>query len=159
MVKVLFVCLGNICRSPAAEAVLQKMLEDEGLADEVHVASAGTSGYHDGELPDPRMRQHGSKRNYTLDSISQKFLPKHFEEYDVIITMDHSNYRNVTIQADNDQQKAKVKPLSHYCCEYSITEVPDPYFGGEEGFEYVFDLLEDACTEIVRRIKSKEALY
>lgn len=158
MVKILFVCLGNICRSPAAEAVLQKMLEDAGLKDQALIASAGTSGYHDGELPDPRMRSHGLKRSYKLESLSQKFIPQHFNDFDAIITMDHSNYKNVVIQTDDQSLIKKVKPFSHFCCKHSITEVPDPYFGGDVGFEHVFDLMEDGCKEILRRIEANEPI-
>lgn len=158
MVKVLFVCLGNICRSPAAEAVLQNLVKGANLDTEVEIASAGTSGYHDGGMPDPRMIEHGKRRGYVLDSISQKFIPEHFEQYDAIITMDRSNYQNVIKQTSDKKLIEKVKPFSHYCCEHSITEVPDPYHGGEEGFEYVFDLMEDGCSEILRRIKEKESI-
>lgn len=158
MVKILFVCLGNICRSPAAEGVLQKMVDDAGLSDKVQIASAGTSGYHAGELPDPRMREHGARRGYELLSPSQQFVPKFFKEFDVIVTMDHSNYKNVTALAKSGEDTRKVKHFSHYCCKYSITEVPDPYTGGPEGFEHVLDLMEDGCAEILRRLQSEESL-
>ena len=158
MVKILFVCLGNICRSPAAEAVLKKMVQDAGLSDQVEIASAGTSAYHSGNLPDSRMREHGQKRNFNLNSLSQKFIPVHFDHYDAIITMDRSNYQNVIEQTDDQKFISKVKPFSHYCSEHSITEVPDPYHGGDEGFRYVFDLMEDGCAEILRRIKNKEPI-
>lgn len=158
MVKILFVCLGNICRSPAAEGVLIKMVKDAGLADKVEVASAGTSGYHSGSLPDSRMQQHGLKRGYEFVSLSQQFIADFFDHYDVIITMDQSNYRNVTALARNEADIKKVKPFSHYCCANSIIDVPDPYAGGSEGFEHVMDLMEDGCSEILRRLQDKESL-
>lgn len=104
--KVLFVCLGNICRSPAGEGIFKDMVIQEGLSDKITVDSAGTSGYHDGELPDPRMRQHGSRRGYKFDSLSRKFIADDFYNFDIILAMDDSNYHNIMrLAPDLDSQK------------------------------------------------------
>lgn len=158
MVKVLFVCLGNICRSPAAEGVMKALLKKEGLEHKVHVESAGTSGYHVGELPDERMRKHAARRGYDLSSTAQHFTPEFFEKFDYIITMDNSNYRNVLKLDPKGKYANKVIKMSHLCEEHSITEVPDPYYGGDQGFEYVLDLVEDGCSALIRRLKSDKII-
>lgn len=157
MVKIVFVCLGNICRSPTAEGVLLKLVEKEGLSDKVYIESAGTSYHHEGDLPDPRTREAALKRGYVLDTRAQQFKPDFFSKFDWIITMDQSNYNNVVGQAPLPSDKEKVIPFSHLCIENSITHVPDPYYEGEDGFEVVLDLIEDGCRGLIDRIKDQLA--
>lgn len=158
MIRVLFVCLGNICRSPAAEGVMKNLVRTHGLENKFEIQSAGTAGYHEGESADPRMSAHASRRGYKLDSLAQKFQTKFFDEFDYIITMDRSNYQNVLKLATNEGQEKKVIPMAHLCEAHSVTEVPDPYHDGAEGFELVLDLVEDGCKALLQRIKDEKSL-
>ncbi|WP_436414991.1 low molecular weight protein-tyrosine-phosphatase [Petrimonas sp.] len=151
-VNVLFVCLGNICRSPAAEGIFKKMVADGGLENEIFVDSAGTSGWHEGELPDDRMRMHGQRRGYDFSSRSRKFVEKDFGIFDYIIVMDDDNYRNVKKLAKSKEDVAKIHLMTDFSDKYSHSHVPDPYYGGSSGFELVMDLLEDACENLLNRI-------
>ena len=157
MKKVLFVCLGNICRSPAAEGVFLKMVADEKLTD-IHVDSAGTGGWHVGESPDPRTVHHAKIRGYDLSPLrARQFEADDFNKFDLIITMDESNKENVLRMAKNDEHRKKVKHLTSFCDTHeNVLEVPDPYHKGDEGFEYVMDLIEDACTQIIKQIKGNK---
>jgi protein-tyrosine phosphatase len=152
MVKVLFVCMGNICRSPAAEGALKKLIQTHQLHDKIMCESAGTSGYHVGETPDERMRQHAARRDLVLDSLAQQFQYEHFKKFDYIITMDGSNFKNVMRLDPEGQFKSKVIPMSHLCIECSITDVPDPYYGGGAGFEEVLDIVQDGCLGLLERL-------
>ena len=157
MKHLLFVCLGNICRSPAAEAIMQKMLKDAGLDKEVGCDSAGTADYHVGDLADPRMRKKAKERGYDIQSRGRQFNPrKDFEEFDCIFTMDSSNYQNVTQTAKDEAQKKRVYPFTRFCKKHSLKDVPDPYHGGEEGFDKVIDILEDACSSVLKEIKENK---
>ena len=156
--KVLFVCLGNICRSPAAEGIFLDLLAKNQLADRVEVDSAGTSGYHAGGCADSRMIAHAKKRGIELLSLSRKFIPKDFEEFDYILTMDRNNYWDVRAQTDREGEKAKVIPFTDFCRRFEIHEVPDPYYGGEAGFERVLDIIEDASEGLLKKIKEELAL-
>lgn len=157
--KILFVCLGNICRSPAAEEILKHKLKEKGLGNSFEVDSAGTSGYHDGDLPDRRMRQHGKKRGYNFDSISRKITLNDFYDFDLIITMDDSNFSNVLRLAPDLESEKKVHKMIEYFNKYSHDHIPDPYYEGADGFELVIDLLEDACegllSDLEKNIKKK----
>ncbi len=158
-VRVLFVCLGNICRSPAAEGIMQKLVEKNGLGDFIEVDSAGTSGWHEGELPDERMREHGEKRDYSFDSRARKFRSSDFKEFDYIIVMDKNNYNNVKTMADGKEQIGKIRMMTDYSMQYSHHDyVPDPYYGGASGFELVLDLLEDGCEGLLQTIKKEHSL-
>jgi len=158
-VRVLFVCLGNICRSPAAEGIMQKLVEKNGLGDFIEVDSAGTSGWHEGELPDERMREHGEKRDYSFGSRARKFRSSDFKEFDYIIVMDKNNYNNVKSMADGKEQIGKIRMMTDYSMQYSHHDyVPDPYYGGASGFELVLDLLEDACEGLLQTIKKEHSL-
>ncbi len=154
--KVLFVCLGNICRSPAGEGIFKKLVKEQGLENQISVDSAGTSGYHNGELPDSRMRQHGARRGYKFDSLSRKFTSEDFYDFDIILVMDDSNYHNVMrLAPDLDSQK-KVYRMVEFSQRFGHDHIPDPYYSGADGFELVLDLLEDACEALLDRMKKGE---
>lgn len=153
--RVLFVCLGNICRSPAAEGVFRHMVRKEGLQDKIHIDSAGTGGWHAGDAPDGRMISHAEKRGYNLRDLEARQIvaPDDLREFDYILTMDNSNLKNVRALDPKGEHHHKIKPLVSYCRIHSIEEVPDPYYKEEEGFEHVLDLLEDACHELLAHLK------
>lgn len=154
--KVLFVCLGNICRSPAGEGIFKDMVKKEGLEDKITVDSAGTSGYHDGSLPDSRMRQHGAQRGYKFDSLSRKFTRKDFDNFDVILVMDDNNYNNIMRLAPDLESGEKVHRIVKFSQQYKQDHIPDPYYSGADGFELVLNLLEDACNGLLNEIKKGE---
>ncbi len=154
MTSILFVCLGNICRSPTAEGIFLKKLKEQKLQDEFKIDSAGTSAHHQGEEADGRMQLHAKKRGYILPSLSRPFRPESdFDDFDYIITMDHSNFNNVLITTDNPEHHAKVYHMVSFCKIHDVDHVPDPYYKGDEGFEEVMDILEDACTELLVKVQ------
>ena len=151
--KILFVCMGNICRSPSAEAVFKGMAQKRGLNNHFEVDSAGTIAYHAGEKADRRMQSHASKRGYSLDSISRKFKPERdFDRFDIIIGMDDENVSALKNVARNQTDHSKIYKMTDFRKEWSYDEIPDPYYGGEEGFELVLDLLEDSCEGLLDKI-------
>lgn len=153
--KILFVCLGNICRSPAAEAIMKKYLTDENLQDKIFVDSAGTAGYHIGQTADPRMIKHASARGYTLDHIARKFsAAKDFPEFDYIITMDNQNFEDIKSLDHINKFSNKIFKMADFCRNIKIEEVPDPYYEGAAGFENVLDILEDGCKGIIEKLKN-----
>ena len=152
MIKVLFVCLGNICRSPSGEAVLNAKLEEHGLQDQVEVDSAGTSGYHTGEPADSRMQTHAQKRGYNLSSISRQIRSVDYDDFDFIIAMDQSNYRNLLNMAKTSEHRSKVALMTEFS-EKLDGDVPDPYYGGSMAFERVLDILEDCMEGLIEEIK------
>lgn len=154
MKKVVFVCLGNICRSPSAETVMKKLVEESGLKDKIFVDSAGTIGYHTGEPADARMKKHAALRGYELDHSARKFNPQiDFEKFDYIVTMDNQNYRDVLTMDKERNYKSKVFKMAEYAQNIKFSEVPDPYYGGPDGFENVLNILEDACKGLLEKIK------
>lgn len=151
--KILMVCLGNICRSPLADGLLRRKVAESKL--DVTVDSAGTSGYHSGEAPDERMRRTSLNRGTSIEALrSRIFTHFDFDAFDVIYVMDKSNMQNVLKLAENDAQKAKVRLILNEILPGSDAEVPDPYFGGTEGFEHVYDLLDEATDKIIEKIKN-----
>lgn len=150
--KILFVCLGNICRSPMAEGVFRKLAANAGRLNEFTIDSAGTSGYHQGSLPDARMRAHASRRGYTLTHLSRRVQPEDLEQFDLIIGMDNHNIETLHGMARNEQQARKIKHMTDFCRINPDREVPDPYYGGDAGFEHVIDLLEDACEGLLETV-------
>ena len=153
MINILFVCMGNICRSPSGEAVMTKIISDAGLEDKINCDSAGTIAFHEGEKADSRMQKHAVKRGYDLTSIARKIRFKDFEVFDYIVTMDNANYADVLAFDTESLYSNKISRMTSYCTKYNDKEVPDPYYGGPEGFEHVLDLLEDACTGLLEKIR------
>lgn len=150
--SILFVCLGNICRSPAAEGVMQKLLTDRGLDDQICVDSAGTLGYHSGKPADPRMKFAASNRGYELTSRARQISARDLSAFDLIITMDRENYRDVQTLAVGPAPQ--IRMLSDFLDDKWPRDVPDPYYGGEEGFETVLNMLEAACPKIIEELQS-----
>lgn len=147
--KILMVCLGNICRSPLAEDIMRSKLSEDFTVD-----SAGTGGWHAGELPDKRSI--ATAKNRGLDITNQRarqFKRSDFDTFDHIFVMDNSNYKDVLALAPNEEAKSKVKLILNEIFPNENVDVPDPYYGGQEGFENVFDMLDQACEEIARKLK------
>lgn len=155
MKKILFVCLGNICRSPGAEAIMKAYVKREGLETEFYIDSAGTYGGHSGALPDARMRKHAEKRGYILDSKARQFYPSaDFQEFDMIIGMDDMNIADLKHLALNDEERRKIVKMTYFCRKHeNYSSIPDPYYEGTDGFELVLDLLEDAIGGLLEKVK------
>ena len=153
--KLLFVCLGNICRSPAAEGVFLHLLEARGLSNQFLVDSAGTGGWHVGNPADRRMRAAAERRGIHLPSRARQIELADFSNFDRILTMDEDNLRAVRSLAGElgaRSDLALVEPMTSHCQRFRDKEVPDPYYGGEQGFEHVLDLLEDACSGLLETL-------
>jgi len=149
MKSVLFICMGNICRSPTAEGVFRKLVSEAGRHTDFEIDSAGTIGYHAGDRADRRMRAAAADRGYQLDSIARRIEVADFDRFDLIVTMDNANFRDVSALAPGSG--ARVVRMCDYCQEHEETEVPDPYYGGAAGFQKVIDILEDACSNLLRQ--------
>lgn len=152
--SILFVCLGNICRSPAAEGVFLQQLEARGLGDAIRVDSAGTGAWHAGERADPRMRAAARARGIELGSIARQITPRDLEEFDLILTMDADNLAQTRRLDPRGRFHDRIRPLASYCRHQRVEAIPDPYAGGPEGFEHVLDLLEDACDALLSSLMS-----
>ena len=151
--KILFVCLGNICRSPSAEGIMKEKVKAAGLEKIFEIDSAGMHGYHEGELPDSRMRAHAFRRGYNLVSRSRPVKTKDFFDFDLIIGMDDSNISQLMQKAPDVESREKIHRMTDYCKKFSHDHVPDPYYGGSNGFELVLDLLEDACEGLLEELR------
>lgn len=158
MKKVLFLCLGNICRSPAAEAIMKKKVAGMRKEEEFLIDSAGTYGGHSGDLPDARMREHAAKRGYVLDSRARRFYASaDFADFDVIVGMDDRNVEDLRRLAVTEEEKNKIFKMTDFCVNHKgYSTIPDPYYGGSAGFELVLDLLEDAVSGLMIWINKKE---
>ena len=152
--RVLFVCLGNICRSPAAEGVFLHLLREHGLEDCVVVDSAGTGSWHVGRPADQRMQAAAKRRGIHLPSRARQIELDDFSRFDLVVTMDSDNLRNVRSLAKEAGNKAtaSIRPMLSYARSTQLEDVPDPYYGGEQGFEQVLDLLEDACEGLLETL-------
>jgi low molecular weight protein-tyrosine phosphatase len=152
--EILFVCLGNICRSPAAEGVMNNIIKKNKMEKLVDVDSAGTIDYHEGEQPDKRMMKAAKKRGYNLKHLARVFDPySDFDNFDYIITMDDENYQTITELDLKSKYKSKVLKMSEFSSDPTIKEVPDPYYSGTLGFENVLNILEDTCKNLLTKIK------
>lgn len=152
--RLLFVCLGNICRSPAAEEIMRCKVEQAGLSAAIEVDSAGTYGGHAGELPDPRMRNAARNRGYRLTHHARRFVEADFDRFDRIIVMDDNNYEAVHRLAPSRAAAEKIFRMAEFFRHQpDRTYVPDPYYEGHEGFERVLDMLEDGCDGLLEALQ------
>lgn len=150
--RVLMVCMGNICRSPTAEAVLRTQAALRGMAQRVEVDSAGTHGWHAGEPPDARAQAHGARRGYDLAPLrARRVQAADFERFDLILAMDRDNLANL-LAARPAGVETRVELLLRYASRHAVDEVPDPYYGAADGFERVLDLVEDACDGLLTHL-------
>ena len=152
--SVLFVCLGNICRSPAAEAIFIDLLKKKGLNDNFTVDSAGTGSWHIGKKADKRMRIAAKKRGVEILSKARQINTKDFEKFNYIIAMDDSNFRNIQDLKNRTSSTdfASIKKIQNFRSVFNEQEVPDPYFGGDDGFDHVLDILEDSVSRFLESI-------
>lgn len=149
--KILMVCLGNICRSPMADGLLRKKVKEKGL--NIIVDSAGTSNYHIGEAPDHRMRATAKKLGCPIDELrARQFSVNDFDEFDIIYAMDSSNYNNIIALARNDNDRSKVRLMLNELYPNENRAVPDPYFGGEQGFIDVFNMLDEVTDVVIKEL-------
>lgn len=159
MTKVLFVCMGNICRSPSAEGVFRKMLKDAGLSDLVQIESAGTHAFHLGDPPDARAQAVARKRGYDISDIrARQIQTDDFREFDIILAMDWENLSHMQQQSPKTYQH-KLALLMRFSNDYEEATVPDPYYGGPEGFAKVLDYIEDACQGLLEVVKKRVTQY
>ena len=153
-ISVLFVCLGNICRSPAAEAIFQNLINDKGIGNQFIVDSAGTGSWHVGKKADSRMRFAAKQRNINIKSNARQIIEDDFRRFNYILVMDNSNYKNV-IDLKNRLKSsdfAKIFKIQDFASIFTEKEVPDPYFGGDAGFDHVLDILEDSVSCFLENI-------
>ena len=141
--------MGNICRSSAAEGIFTRLAADAGRLAEFDIDSAGTINYHSGEPADDRMRAAAARRGYSLDGRARQINAADYDGFDLIVTMDDDNFQIVT--ARHSGGNARIVRMCEYCTAHSETEVPDPYYGGEAGFDQVLDILEDACANLLQQ--------
>lgn len=153
MVAVMFVCLGNICRSPAAEGVLRHLASKHPDAD-IHIESCGIGDWHVGQLPDERMRDAAKSRGLVLASRGQQFKPEFLDKFDYILAADKAVLRDLYFHAKSPEHKAKIHLMTEFSSCYKGQEIPDPYYGGDPGFERVLDMLEDSCEGLIEQIKN-----
>ena len=153
-ISVLFVCLGNICRSPAAEAIFIDLIEKKGLNDQFFVDSAGTGSWHIGKKADSRMRVSAERRGLNILSIARQINTKDFENFNYILAMDNSNFMNIIDLKNRNYSSdfSSIKKIQDFRSVFKDEEVPDPYFGGDEGFDYVLDILEDSLSGFLESI-------
>ena len=150
--RVLMVCMGNICRSPTAHGVMEKKVADAGLAQRIQIDSAGTHDYHVGAPPDLRSQAHAAKRGYDLSAQRARHLVRRdFADFDLVLVMDSQNARAAAALCPPGQAH-KLARLTDYCTRHTAREVPDPYYGGDAGFEGVLDLVEDACDGLLAKL-------
>ncbi len=154
-VKVLFVCMGNICRSPTAEAVFRQYVEQEGLSEAIHIDSAGTHDYHIGDAPDGRTQRVASQRGYDMSALRGRQVGEvDFARFDYVLAMDEANLAILERLRPQDAE-SHLGLFLEFAEKYEEREVPDPYYGGAQGFEHVLDLVEDAANGLLKHIKQQ----
>jgi protein-tyrosine phosphatase len=159
--KLLFVCLGNICRSPTAEGVMRHLVRERGLEDEIEIDSAGTGGWHVGAAPDERSAAAAKRRGIVLEGAARTVRPSDFEEFDLILAADRENLAALRALAPDEDARAKVRLLREFDPDSAGApdlDVPDPYYGGERGFDDVLDLVEAACTGLLDEVVGRRRL-
>lgn len=156
MKKILFVCLGNICRSPAAEGILKKYIAQEKLNENIFIDSAGLLDYHEGDNYDPRMIEHAQSRGYNLTGTSRPFKLEDFENFDLIISMDNEIHKSLLAADRNKKYSKKIFKMTSFYSGKDYDEVPDPYYSSANGFEIVLNILEDSCKGLLNKLKSDE---
>ncbi len=158
-VSVLFVCLGNICRSPLAEGIFKRLVEQRGFSEEILCDSAGTAGYHEGADPDHRSMEIAKRNGIALNHIGRKLKEEDFQNFDYIVAMDQSNFGHLkSHKANKPGVRAKVFKMMDYDNAETGNDVPDPYYGGTRGFEIVYDMLHEACNNLLDHIVKENKL-
>lgn len=150
--KILFVCMGNICRSPAAEIIFRDLVQKADRHKEFLIDSAGTIGLHQGNPPDARMRRHLAQKGYQVFGSSRKIVANDLATFDLILVMDEANERDVKSLDPHGHYQSKIRRLTDFSNQHQMNEVPDPYYGGEEGFAQVVELIEDSCSGLLRSL-------
>ncbi len=154
--KILFVCLGNICRSPMAETIFEALLKEHNLQEYYEIDSAGLDNYHEGEAADKRMREHAYQHGYHITHKSRHVKTADFDYYDLILGMDDQNIRGLKSRAVSDDRIKKINRMTNYCTQFIEADaVPDPYYGGDAGFQYVIELLQDACKGLLLEVEGE----
>jgi protein-tyrosine phosphatase len=157
-IKVLFVCLGNICRSPLAEAIFNHKIQQNGISNHFDVDSCGTSNYHIGDQPDPRTLASAKKNGVNINHLGRQLRPADLERYDYILAMDQSNLDNIFLLKDAEKYAEKISLLGKFDPEGKGAEVPDPYFGGEEGFQFVYEMLDRTLDCFIRHVRKHHSV-
>lgn len=157
MKRILFICLGNICRSPMAETIMQRIVDEKGLTQDFEIDSAGLISYHEGEQADPRMRSHASRHGYRITHLSRPIRTSDFRHFDLIIGMDDANIDRLRRLSPDLETDAKIHQISEYFINVQADHVPDPYYGGSQGFEHVIEMLEDACRGLLQWIVDSDS--
>lgn len=153
MTRILFICMGNICRSPAAEIIFRKFVTDAGMRDQFEIDSAGTIGYHEGNAPDPRMCSHLKARGYEITGRSRPLRESDLGSFDLLLPMDEENLADTLRLDRNGEFSHRIKPFVEYLTEHEADCIPDPYYGGDAGFSKVIDLLEDGCRNLLAKLR------
>ena len=158
MKKIMFVCLGNICRSPVAEAVFNHLVDEMGLSKKYTADSSGTSAYHIGADPDPRMQVTAEKNGVPMDHQAQQFKKEHYDQFDIIFAMDSANYDDILKLTQNHKLRKKVHMLRDFDLKAisKPADVPDPYYrGGMGAFDEVYDIVDRSCREVIKQLEAK----
>jgi protein-tyrosine phosphatase len=155
--KLLFVCLGNICRSPAAENIMNHLIDQARLTGQIVCDSAGTSDYHIGSPPDRRMTAAATQRGISMQGSARQFTTADFEAFDLILAMDRDNFAGICYLDPAGRYQHKIHLICDFCTHHTLKEVPDPYYGGVDGFNQVMELLVDACQGLLEHVTQELA--